>query len=115
EPSNDPVQPSGEGEGKNPSAEQNDPVEPNNDHVEPVEPVVDPEPNEKVFHKFALAHDDIRNILWEQVNDYVEAKQLGERWDFWIQKVYDDHFILQDEYKGTLYKVEYSKENDTIT
>jgi hypothetical protein len=70
---------------------------------------------EKVYVKFALAHDDVRNILWEQVNDYVEANQLGERWDFWLQKVYDDHFIMQNEYNGELYRVGYSKEGDKIS
>jgi hypothetical protein len=72
-------------------------------------------PEGKVFHKFALAHDDIRNVLWEQINDYVETNALGERWDFWLHKVYDDHFIAQNEMNGKLYRIDYSKENDAIT
>lgn len=69
---------------------------------------------DKVYHKFALAHDDIRNQLWDKVNDFVESNQLGERWDFWISKVYDDHVIIQDEYNGKLFKVDYTKDNDAV-
>jgi hypothetical protein len=134
-----------EGEGENPEPETNHEADkPEGDEEGSTEPESDPEgefqadegkdnpegentpegefqasedkPEEgKVYHKFALAHDDIRNVLWEKISDYAEANGLGERWDFWLHKVYNDHFIMQNEMNGKLYKVGYSSENDNIS
>lgn len=99
--------------------EPNPEAQPEDIDPEPEPEPVDPEPeleNEsKVYHKFALAHDDIRNQLYGQVQDYVEGNEIGDRYDFWISKVYDDHIILQDEYTNKLYKVAYSKDNDLVS
>lgn len=61
--------------------------------------------------KFELSHDDIRYGLYNLLSSYEEADNDY----YYINSVYDDHFVYQSWTTGKYYGQKYSKEGDAVS
>lgn len=83
----------------------NDPQPDDND-----EPVQDPEP--EVFQKiFQISHDDIRYALYNLLSDFENS---DNEW-YWINAVYDDHFVYEGWSNNKVWGQKYTVENDNVS
>ena len=61
--------------------------------------------------KFELSHDDIRYGLYQLLRSYEEADNDC----YYINSVYDDHFVYQSWQTGNYYGQKYSKDGETLS
>ncbi|WP_144472975.1 hypothetical protein, partial [Bacillus pumilus] len=64
----------------------------------------------KFTRTFELSHDDIRNSLYDALDDHEELTDLY----YWISKVFDSHAIVEKPDGGFL-KVSYAKHENSVT
>jgi hypothetical protein len=75
---------------------------------------VEDETLQKFTIQFELSHDDIRRKIYEQIDSYMETKGFGNEW-YYIVSVYETYLIAENEMGDRFFKVEYEKQNDSIS
>lgn len=104
-----------EGEGTTdpePAAEPENDPEPTDDGEGEPEPEADPEPAEENFVKtFEISHEDIRTALYGLLSAYEES---DNEW-YWIEQVYDDHFVYSNWDSSRIYGQKYVKDGDNVS
>jgi hypothetical protein len=72
-------------------------------------------PEEKYTRTFELSHSDIRTAIFQTLDSYATANQLGNGYDYMIVSVFDNYVIVKDWYsEKDCYRIAYTKSEESV-
>lgn len=69
--------------------------------------------SDKFTLSFELSHEDIRSKMWNQIDDFMANKGLGNDW-YYIVSVFDSNVIVENDMGNNFYRIDYSIDGDNI-